>query len=123
VKFSALFVFCLLSICTFAKDSVAVKVVAVHQATHEARDFRAQLDSVMTPHDPKRYVEVFNLDTIINGEHVILACADDKGCEAPAIDAEYQGEMKGRNRAVHLTFSLPVTHKEVKRWYKIAGSW
>jgi hypothetical protein len=108
---------------TFAKDTVSVKVIAVHSASREARDLRATSDRVMlSSNTPGRTVEVFNLDTIINGEHVLLACEDDKGCEAPATDAEYQAEIK-RSKFVHLTFSLPVSHKQVARWYKIAGSW
>ena len=66
-------------------------------------------------------VESFNLDTVISGEHVLLACEDDKGCEAPALGT-YSGDLKRRGH-MHLTFDLPLTHKQVTRWYKIAGSW
>jgi hypothetical protein len=121
MKKTAVLLFCL-SAFVFAKDKVTVKVVATHQVSREARDFRAQMDkAMMGSTTPGRTVEVFNLDTIINGEHVVLACEDDKGCEAPSVDSEYQGDMVHDH--VHLAFTLPVTHKQVKRWYKVAGSW
>jgi hypothetical protein len=40
---------------------------------------------------PGRQVESFNLDTVINGEHVLLACEDDKECEAPALGNLFWG--------------------------------
>src|SRR5438309_7189383 len=80
---------------SFAKDVITVKVIATHSASREARDLRSTSDRVMLgANTPGRTVEVFNLDAIINGEHVLLACEDDKGCEAPAVDAEYQAEIK-----------------------------
>lgn len=105
-----------------AKDTVQVEVKATHAATHEARDTRAVMDrGILGPHVPGRDVEVFNLNAIINGEHVVLACDDDKGCEAPALGT-CEGEMR-RGGHVRVAFEVPVTHKKVARWYKIAGSW
>lgn len=107
---------------TFAKDLKPIKVIATHAVTHEARDFRAIMDKgLMGPSAPNRQVESYNLDTEIDGEKVVLACDDDKGCEAPALGT-YEAEMKRRGH-VHLTFDMPVTHKQVSRWYKVAGSW
>jgi hypothetical protein len=105
-----------------AKDVVQVEVKATHSVTHEARDTRAIMDKgILGAGAPNRQVESFNLDTIINGEHVLLVCDDDKGCEAPALGT-YSGEVKRRGH-VHLTFAVPLTHKDVSRWYKVAGSW
>ena len=115
----AVLVFCLSG---FAKDTVQVEVKAVHTATHEARDNRAILEKgVLGAGAPTRNVEVFNLDAVINNDHVVLVCTDGKGCEAPALGT-YPGELK-RGGHVVLTFELPVTHKKVSHWYKIAGSW
>lgn len=112
----------LLSSFAFAKDLTSVQVVAVHSVTHDDQSSRATMDKAfMGAHSTTNQVESFNLDTVINGEHVLLACDDPKGCEAPAI-ATYQGELK-RDKWVHVTFTLPVSHKEVTRWYRIAGSW
>jgi hypothetical protein len=111
-----------LSAFAMAKDTVQVEVKAVHSATREARDTRAIMEKgIMGSGSPGRTVEVFNLDAIIGNEHVVLACDDDKGCEAPALGT-YSGDMKRRGH-MKLTFDLPVTHKSVSRWYKIAGSW
>jgi hypothetical protein len=105
-----------------AKDIKQVEVKATHAVTHEARDPRAIIDKgIMGASSPNRQIESFNLDTIINGEHVLLACEDDKGCEAPTLGT-YSGDLKRRGH-MHLTFDLPLTHKQVTRWYKIAGSW
>jgi hypothetical protein len=110
-----------LSLSVFAKDMLQVEVKATHAVTHEDRSFRSLNMKVMTgSHAPTQQVEVYNLDAIIDGEHVALAC-DDKMCEAPALGI-YEGERK-RNKWIKVTFSLPVSHKEVSRIYRIAGSW
>jgi hypothetical protein len=70
---------------------------------------------------PTRQVESYNLDTVINGEHVLLACDDMKGCEAPALGS-YDAEMR-KKQYVKMTFTLPLSQKPVTRLYKIAGSW
>jgi hypothetical protein len=106
----------------WSKDTIAVQVMAVHSVTHDDQSARAVMDKgVMGPYSTTRQVESFNLDTIIDGEHVLLACDDSKGCEAPALNT-YQGERK-RGKWIRLTFTLPLSHKEVSRWYRIAGSW
>jgi hypothetical protein len=112
----------LATLAVYAKDNVQVQVSAIHAVTHEARDLRAITDrGLMGARTPGRQVESFNLDTVIDGEHVLLACEDEKGCEAPALGT-YSGEVKRRGH-VHLTFDLPLTHKKVTRWYKIGGAW
>ena len=116
------FLVLLLAAISFAKDTVEVQVVATHSVTHEARDARAITErGLMGAHALGRQVESTNLDAVINGEHVLLACDDDKGCEAPALGT-YQAELKRRGH-LRLAFTVPVTHKQVARWYKIAGSW
>jgi hypothetical protein len=114
----------LLSLSAFAaaKDTVQIEVKATHASTRADRGFRAITErGMMGAHSPGKDVEGFNLDTVINGEHVLLTCDDDKGCEAPALGT-YGGEMKRRGH-LKLTFDIPVTHKSVSRWYKISGSW
>lgn len=107
---------------TFAKDSIEVEVKAVHAVTHDDRGRGAIVEKgMMGSTAPTKQVESFNLDTIVNGEHVVLACDDPKGCESLA-PGTYNGEVK-RGKWIRLTFPLPVTHKEVTRWYKMAGAW
>lgn len=111
-----------LSISVWAKNTMEVKVVTSHQVTHEQRDSRAIVTTgILGAHAPREQAESFNLDAVIGEEHVVLACDDPKGCENVAAGT-YQGEMK-RSKWIRLTFTLPVTHKEVTRWYKMAGSW
>ena len=106
----------------FAKDSVRVQVAAVHTVTHDDQGTRAVIDKgLMGARSTTRQIESFNLDTIINGEHVRLACDDPKGCESPAL-ATYDAERK-RDKWLRITFPLPLSNKSVTRWYKIAGSW
>ena len=106
----------------WSKDTVNVEVKATHAVTHEDQSNRAVLDKgIMGSNAPTRQIESFNLDAVINNERVLLVCDDPKGCESPALGT-YKGEMK-RSKWVKLTFDLPLTHKEVSRWYKIAGSW
>jgi len=114
--------FLLLAVPLWAKDSMQVQVLAVHAVTHDDQGQRSTIDKVMLgAHSTTKQVESFNLDSVINGEHVLLACDDPKGCEAPALGT-YDGELK-RGKWIHLSFTLPVSHKEVVRWYKISGSW
>lgn len=112
----------LLTATGWSKDVMNVQVVAVHAVTHDDQGARATLDKgILGAHSTTKQVESFNLDTIVGGEHVRLACDDPKGCEAPAVGT-YEGERK-RDKWIRVTFPLPLSHKEVTRWYKIAGSW
>src|ERR1700739_3621082 len=111
-----------LSTFVFAKDAVQVEVKATHAVTHDDQGSRAIFNKGLRgPHPPTKQQESFNLDTVINGEHVFLACEDPKGCESPSLGT-FSGEIK-RTKWIKLSFPLPLTHKEVTRWYKIAGSW
>jgi hypothetical protein len=75
-----------LSAVALAKDMVQVEVKATHAVTHEARDASAITErGLMEAHALGRQVESFNLDSVINGEHVLQVCEDDKGCEAPPL--------------------------------------
>jgi hypothetical protein len=105
-----------------AKDELRVQVIAVHAVTHDDQSARSIVDKgLMGATIPTRQVDSFNLDTVINNEHVLLACEDSKGCESPAL-ATYDAELK-RGKWVKLTFPLPLSKKSVTRWYRIAGSW
>ena len=118
-----LIVFLLLS-ATFAwsKDLLTVEVKATHAVTHDDRSSGAIFSKgMMGSTVPTKQIESYNLDAVINGDHVLLACDDSKGCESPALGS-YSGEMR-HNKWVKLTFNLPVTHKEISRQYRIAGSW
>lgn len=106
----------------WSKDAMKVTVAATHAVTHEDRGIRAIADKGMLgANAPTKQSESFNLDAIVNGQHVFLACDDPKGCEAPALGT-YDGELK-RGKWIRMTFTLPVTNKSVSRWYKIGGSW
>mgnify|MGYP001791617581 CR=1 FL=1 len=74
-----------LSCFCLAKDTVQVQVVAVHPVTHEDRGVRALVDKgLMGASVPTRQMESFNLDAVVGGQHVVLACDDPKGCESLA---------------------------------------
>jgi hypothetical protein len=106
----------------FGKDSLRVEVIAVHSVTHEDRGGRAALDkAILGAHAPTTQRESFNIDAKVNGENVLLACDDPKGCESPAVGT-YDGEIK-RGKWLKLTFPMPLSGKSVTRWYRIAGSW
>ena len=113
---------CVTSVLAWAKDTpVDVEVKATHAVTHEDQSSGAIVrKGLMGDNAPTRQVESFNLDTVINGEHVLLVCDDPKGCESLAAGT-YKGKMN--HQFIKLTFSLPLTKKEVSRLYKIAGSW
>ena len=119
----SMFVIVLLAGLAAAKDTKRVEVVLTHAVTHEAMDREAKIHKFFSgDSSPTRQVESFNLDAIIDGEHVVLTCFDDNACEAPA-KGTYDAEMKGRNTFLKLTFELPVSHRKVTRAYKIAGTW
>ena len=100
-----------------------VEVKAIHAGTHEDHGNRAVLDKAMLgSRAPTRQLESFNLDAIINGEHVLLACDDPKGCEAPAVGT-HDGELVKHGKWVRMTFKPPLTEKHVTRWYRVAGTW
>ncbi len=109
------------SLC-WAKDVVQVEIKATHVATRTARSHRDITErGIMGANSPGRSVEVYDLDCIINGEHVVLTCDDDQGCESPKLGT-YEGEVRRRGH-VRVKFTLPLTDKQVNRWYKVAGSW
>jgi hypothetical protein len=63
-----------------AKDVLRIQVAAVHSVTHEDRGRRAMVDKlVLGSNGPTSQSESFNLDAIVNGQHVLLACDDPKG--------------------------------------------
>jgi len=110
------------SLLASAKDPLQVEVKATHVVTHDDRSTGAIVaKGMMGSGAPTKQVESYNLDAIVNGDHVVLACDDPKGCESPALGT-YAGELK-RDKWIKMTFALPVTHKEVSRWYRIGGSW
>lgn len=105
----------------FGKD-VKVEVSATHAVTREDRSARAIVDrGFLGANVPNRQSESFNVDAIINGEHVALVCEDTKGCESPALGI-YDAELK-KDKWLKISFTLPVSQKRVARWYRIAGTW
>lgn len=105
-----------------AKNTVQVEIVAVHSATHNDTSGRATFEKAFNgAHSIDRQTEVFNLDGVIEGQHVVLACEDSKGCESPAIGT-YKADIRG-SKFVHMTFPVPLSEKPVTRWYRIAGTW
>ena len=117
---TGLFLIC--SALAWSKDILKVQVVAIHSVTHDDQGQRAVIDKgLLGANSVTRQRESFNLDAVINGEHVLLACDDPRGCEAPATGT-YDAERK-RSKWVRLTFPVPLSEKPITRWYKIAGSW
>ena len=103
-------------------ETLNIEVVATHSVTRNDQSARAIVDKAMLGvHAIDRQQESYNVDAIINGSHVLLACEDSKGCDAPAIGT-YSAEIK-RGKFVHMKFPVPLSDKPVTRWYKVAGSW
>jgi hypothetical protein len=70
---------------TWSKDITKVQIEAVHSVTHKDQGTRATLDKgLLGAHSTTKQVESFNLDAVISGEHVSLACDDPKGCRSPS---------------------------------------
>ena len=111
--------FCALA-ASAAKDVVQVEVITAVVATHNDRGFGATMLKGIDPHSITGQVESYNLQTVINGERVTLACIENR-CESlkPGI---YQGENHG-GRYVRIRFPLPLRDKMVTRSYKVIGSW
>jgi hypothetical protein len=59
---------------------------------------------------------------IVNGEHALLDCYERRtGC--PTIGpGKYYGELDGHD-GIWVNHQIPITHKQVRDHYKIAGSW
>jgi hypothetical protein len=111
----------LASVCQ-AKQNVQVEVVASHAVTHDDQgDLNQILKALSGPAATVSMADVFNLDAIINGEHVTLLCRDKKGCENLQ-PAKYDGVVFGPT-SMDLKFDLPSSHKAVKRHYQISRSW
>ena len=105
-----------------AENWVQVQIVATHMVTHEDTGPRAIVDKgVLGANAATRSMESFNLDAVINNEHVFLACDDPKGCESPGVGI-FTGSLK-RDKWIKLKFTIPVSHKEISRWYRISGTW
>ena len=121
-RITAAFLLLLLASICQAKQNVQVEVVASHPFTHDDQgDLSQILKALSGPAATVSMAEVFNLDVIINGEHVTLLCRDKKGCENLP-PAKYDGVVFGPT-SMDLKFDLPLSHKPVKRHYQIAGSW
>jgi hypothetical protein len=104
-----------------ASDKTLVQVVATHQATHNDRSTGSRMEALF---GRDSYVgkqrEVFNLDTVIGSQNVILLCVDDKGCEAPPLGTF---DAKVNHGHYYLTFPVMGTTKTVTRAYQSGGSW
>jgi len=108
--------------CSAWATSVQVQVVAAHSVTRNEEDNRAVLSKgILGSHAVTSQSESFDLQTIINAEHVLLVCDDPKGCESLAA-GNYEGDTR-RSKWIKLNFALPLSGKRVSRWYKIAGTW
>ena len=121
-RISAAFLLLLFASICQAKQNVQVEVVASHTVGHDDQgDLNQILKALSSPETTATVAEVFNLDVIINGEHVTLLCRDKKGCENVQ-PAKYEGVVLGPT-SMDLKFELPLSHKPIKRHYQIAGSW
>ncbi len=60
---------------------------------------------------------------IINGEHAKLDCFEHhKGCKTVA-PGKCVGELDSKTGGIWLTFEMPLTHKNVRNHYIVAGGW
>jgi hypothetical protein len=108
------------------KNIVTVQVV---ESTSVTMTHHSAMTTVFNDQKDERQVQSFDLKTVINGEHVVLACrqlskafATESACESLATGS-YQAELKTKYRYVIISFNEPVSGKEKKQSYQIQGSW
>ena len=125
-----MFTLCGLALQVFAKDEITIDVRASHAVTMNEHTAVGTLfaSSSQPEGSSGRQIQSYNLDAIINGEHVVLACKQlSKGFASvsPCVEippGKYSGTLN-RGKFVVLRFSEPLTHKDKTQNYEVQGSW
>lgn len=113
-------------ICHAIKTSVIVEVVDTQNLT-QSRDARGDtsggaVGAVVNGVTGRRtHTDTSTIYVIVNGEHALLDCYERRtGC-ATIGPGKYYGEQDGES--IWVSYQMPITHKQVRNHYKIAGSW
>jgi hypothetical protein len=92
------------------KPPLDIEVVAIHET------------SAFTIHDEK--VASFDLDAIVEGQHVFLECAAPEFFPCGSVaKGTYQGKYAHEREFVDITFPRPLVGGTNTSRYKIRGSW
>jgi hypothetical protein len=113
-------------ICHAIKTSVIVEVVDTQKLT-QSQDTRGDTSGgavgavVNGVTGRKTHTDTSTIYVIVNSEHAVLDCYERRtGC-ATVGPGKYYGELEGDG--IWVSYQMPLTHKQVRNHYKIAGSW
>jgi hypothetical protein len=113
-------------ICHAIHTAVIVEVVETQNLT-QSRDARGDtsdgpIAAVVNDTTGRRtHTDASTIYVIVKGEHALLDCYERRtGCSTIG-PGKYYGEVDGDG--IWVSYVLPITHKQVRNHYKIAGSW
>lgn len=113
-------------ICHAIKTAVVMEVVDMQNLT-QSSDARGDSSggvaaAVVNGTTGRRtHTDSSSLYVIVNGEHALLDCYERRtGC-ATIGPGKYYGESDGDG--IWVDYQMPITHKQMRNHYKIAGSW
>jgi hypothetical protein len=113
-------------ICHAIKTAVIVEVVDTQRLT-QSQDARGDtsggvVGTVINSQTGRRtHTDSSTLNVIVKGEHALLDCYERRtGC-ATIGPGKYYGEQDGDG--IWISYQMPITHKQLRNHYKVAGSW
>ncbi len=113
-------------ICHAIQTAVIVEVVDTQRLT-QSQDARGDtsggiVGTVVNSQTGRRtHTDASTLNVIVKGEHALLDCYERRtGC-ATIGPGRYYGEQDGDG--IWISYQMPITHKQLRNHYKIAGSW
>ncbi len=113
-------------ICHAVQMAVLVEVVDTQRLT-QSQDTRGDtsggiVGTIVNSQTGRRtHTDSSTLNVIVKGEHALLDCYERRtGC-ATIGPGKYYGEQDGDG--IWISYQMPITHKQFRNHYKIAGSW
>ncbi|HTW32463.1 MAG TPA: hypothetical protein VMD76_12345 [Candidatus Sulfotelmatobacter sp.] len=113
-------------ICHAVRTAVIVEVVDTQRLT-QSQDARGDtsggvVGAIVSSQTGRRtHTDSSTLNVIVKGEHALLDCYERRtGC-ATIGPGKYYGEQDGDG--IWISYQMPITHKQLRNHYKIAGSW
>jgi hypothetical protein len=107
-------------ICRAIRTFVLVTVVDTQNLT-QSQDTRTSGGIAGAVTGRRTLTDTSTISVIVNGEHALLDCYERrKGCTTIG-PGKYYGEQLGDG--IWVNYQMPITHKQVRNHYKIAGSW
>jgi hypothetical protein len=113
-------------LCHAIKTSVIVDVVDTQNLTlfsdTRGDTSRGAVGAVVNGTTGRRtHTDTASIYVIVNGEHGLLDCYERRtGC-ATIGPGKYYGEQEGDG--IWINYQMPITHKQARDHYKVAGSW